>query len=213
MILSQKLVELRKENNLSQFELAEKLSVSRQAVSRWEVGLAAPSTENLRTLSTLYGVSLDYLLSDDKEKKMPMDEADKHIDENDDNKLPQKSLKNQKKVIGIVVLCIATMVIIACAIVFGENTLYNCYVSGKVIACDASTNSFVVQSDGLRENNQVFYVFSVDDDTVLWDFSNNVLTFDDIMINMNVEVMYHTRGPEGTTSYEVQSAEIKLCGY
>ena len=58
-------------------KLAEKLHVSRQAISRWEVGTAAPSTENLKELSALYDVSVDYLLgkdlSDDPAKKELLD--------------------------------------------------------------------------------------------------------------------------------------------
>lgn len=64
MKLNEKLTRLRKEKELSQNNLAELLGVSRQAVSRWEVGLSVPSTENLKCLSDLYGVSLDTLLAD-----------------------------------------------------------------------------------------------------------------------------------------------------
>lgn len=67
MALTEKLARLRKANGLSQLDLAEKLSVSRQAISKWEVGTAVPTTDNLRVLSELYGVSIDYLLSDDAE--------------------------------------------------------------------------------------------------------------------------------------------------
>lgn len=64
MSLSTKLVTLRKQKGLTQMDLAEKLQVSRQAISRWEVGAAVPSTENLKVLGDLYGVSIDYLLND-----------------------------------------------------------------------------------------------------------------------------------------------------
>lgn len=64
MQLKEKLVSLRKENGLSQMDLAEKIHVSRQAVSRWEGGLAVPSTDNLKFLSNLYHVSVDVLLND-----------------------------------------------------------------------------------------------------------------------------------------------------
>ncbi len=64
MKLSEKLIYLRKEKRLSQLKLAELMNVSRQAVSRWEVGAATPSIENLKYLSGLYGVSLEYLLDD-----------------------------------------------------------------------------------------------------------------------------------------------------
>ena len=62
MKLEEKLIEVRKERGWSQAELAEKLDVSRQAISRWERGTSAPSTDNLKCLAKLYGVSLDYLL-------------------------------------------------------------------------------------------------------------------------------------------------------
>lgn len=60
MELKEKLVGLRKEKGLSQLELAELAKVSRQAVSRWEVGSAIPSTNNLKFLSDLYGVPIGY---------------------------------------------------------------------------------------------------------------------------------------------------------
>lgn len=54
MILRQKLKYLRKQRGMSQLELAEKLKVSRQAVSGWEAGSSKPSTENLQCMSKLY---------------------------------------------------------------------------------------------------------------------------------------------------------------
>lgn len=64
MTLGEKLVLFRKELGLSQLEAAEKLNVSRQAISRWEVGAAMPSVDNLKYLSELYGVPVDMLLDD-----------------------------------------------------------------------------------------------------------------------------------------------------
>lgn len=58
MKLEEKLVSLRKAKGLSQMKLAEKMNVSRQAISRWETGAAIPSSENLKYLSDLYSVSL-----------------------------------------------------------------------------------------------------------------------------------------------------------
>lgn len=62
MELNERLAQLRKEHGLSQNDLAEKLNVSRQAVSRWEQGLAMPSSDNLIYLSRLYGITLDELI-------------------------------------------------------------------------------------------------------------------------------------------------------
>lgn len=63
MNLSDKLSELRRANGMSQEELAEKLGVSRQAVSKWESGAAQPELSKLIELSKIYGVSVDALLS------------------------------------------------------------------------------------------------------------------------------------------------------
>lgn len=65
MNVSEKLCALRRELGMSQAELAEKMDVSRQAVSGWETGKATPSVENLRCLGALYGVPLEYLLNED----------------------------------------------------------------------------------------------------------------------------------------------------
>ena len=67
MRLSEKLVSLRKKNGLSQEELAERLDVSRQAISRWEGGAALPDASNILRLSKIFGVSTDYLLNDEYE--------------------------------------------------------------------------------------------------------------------------------------------------
>ena len=54
--------ELRTKNNMTQDELAEKVFVTRQAVSRWETGETVPNTETLKLLSDLFGVSINTLL-------------------------------------------------------------------------------------------------------------------------------------------------------
>lgn len=61
-----RLLQYRKESGLSQEELAEKIGVSRQAVSKWERSEASPDTDNLIRLAEIYGVSLDELLTGKK---------------------------------------------------------------------------------------------------------------------------------------------------
>lgn len=58
-----RLYELRKQNGLSQEEVADKLGISRQAVSKWERAEASPDTDNLISLAKLYNISLDELLN------------------------------------------------------------------------------------------------------------------------------------------------------
>ena len=69
MELKDKLVSLRKGKGLSQLELAEALNVSRQAVSRWEVGTSVPTMEKLIALSKLYDIPLDELVHQKEEQE------------------------------------------------------------------------------------------------------------------------------------------------
>ena len=64
MTFGEKLQFLRKQSGLSQEQLAERLAVSRQAISKWELGSSLPDTENVIQLGRLFQVSLDYLLDD-----------------------------------------------------------------------------------------------------------------------------------------------------
>ena len=65
MKLSDKIIKLRKANGWSQEDLAERLNVSRQAISRWENGTALPDANNILQLSKLFHVTADYLLNED----------------------------------------------------------------------------------------------------------------------------------------------------
>lgn len=69
MELNEKLIQLRKKKGITQAELAEDMQVSRQAVSKWESGGSIPSIENLRSLSELYSVHVDYLLKEEDEEE------------------------------------------------------------------------------------------------------------------------------------------------
>lgn len=67
MILADKIIRQRKKNGWSQEELAEKMEVSRQAVSKWESAQTIPDLEKILKLSNLFGVTTDYLLKDELE--------------------------------------------------------------------------------------------------------------------------------------------------
>ena len=69
MKLGEKLQQLRKQSGLSQEQLAARLTVSRQAVSKWELDETMPDTENVVQLSRLFGVSCDYLLRDEVDEQ------------------------------------------------------------------------------------------------------------------------------------------------
>ena len=68
MKLSEKLQKMRKENNITQEGLTDRLNVTRQAVSKWESGTAYPDTEKLIQISKMFNVSLDDLINDNGDK-------------------------------------------------------------------------------------------------------------------------------------------------
>lgn len=118
--LPTKLVSLRKQKGLTQMELAEKLNVSRQAISRWEVGAAVPSTDNLRVLSDLYEVSVDYLLNDELENISKKNEESQEIISNGQKK-KGVFLKRRIVYIGVIVILGLLAVIISAVINFNQK--------------------------------------------------------------------------------------------
>ena len=70
MTFGEKIFKLRKERGLSQEDLAMQITVSRQAVSRWEKETSTPDTENIVQLCKLFNVSSDYLLNDNYEENV-----------------------------------------------------------------------------------------------------------------------------------------------
>ena len=90
-----KLLQYRKASGLSQEELAEKIGVSRQAVSKWERAEASPDTDNLILLAKIYGVTLDELLIGD-----PATTLNKEKEDNSQNSTPDdnsEEVNNQQK--------------------------------------------------------------------------------------------------------------------
>ena len=71
MSFAEKMIELRKQQNLSQQDLADQLGVSRQAISRWETGAVQPLADSVKSLAQVFQVSTDYLLSDDLDDPTP----------------------------------------------------------------------------------------------------------------------------------------------
>lgn len=115
MNLPTKLVSLRKQRGLTQLDLAERLSVSRQAISRWEVGTAVPSTDNLKVLSELYGVSVDYLLNDNA------DDSSKNTENQEQEPKKQEEQAHSKKYRYILV-CVAALIMAIVIIIYIMTT-------------------------------------------------------------------------------------------
>ena len=114
MEFNNKLYELRKQKGFSQEELANRLNVSRQTISKWEVGESTPDMENLVAISELFEISLDELVLDivpeeaDTSAQVVKSEFYSDIKENvltDENrKKAKKGLEIAAIVLGIIVL-------------------------------------------------------------------------------------------------------------
>ncbi|MCQ2532795.1 MAG: helix-turn-helix domain-containing protein [Saccharofermentans sp.] len=130
MILADKIINERKKNGWSQEELADKLSVSRQSVSKWEGAQSVPDLNRIIQMAELFNVSLDYLLKDEMEPEVPsaqpapvesgsparkvsMEEAVKYI----------KTIKNNnsKAILGTVAFILSPVTLIMLAGLSGDK--------------------------------------------------------------------------------------------
>lgn len=140
MILADKILLLRKKNGWSQEELAEKLDVSRQSVSKWESASAIPDMNRILELSKVFGVTTDYLLRDELEE-VASDEKDEtayftkvSLQEANDF-LRDKRLHAKKVALGVF-LCIASPVALLVLNGFLEQkgTISENFASGTGVA-------------------------------------------------------------------------------
>lgn len=105
-MLSEKIYTLRRKSGLSQEQLAEKIGVSRQAISKWEGGLSVPELEKIRALSDFFHVSIDELTREPR-----ADDASSNTEE----KLFKADSQGKKNKIGVCLCLIGAI----CLILFG----------------------------------------------------------------------------------------------
>jgi len=132
-MLGRKIQQLRKEKGMSQEELAAQLTISRQAVSKWELGESMPDTENVVQISKLFGVTTDYLLHDDYEEqaeKSVNENADASLSDDDANNAiepdkPRKMKKGLKIALLVMIpICVIFLAIVAFVLMFMVRTSY-----------------------------------------------------------------------------------------
>lgn len=109
MNISEKIQMLRCDREWSQDELAEKLEVSRQSVSKWESGRAQPDSEKVLALARLFEVSTDFLLKDEQEPVYIDDTEDEEPIEEEKTKSIRKKLSAKK----IIAIAVAACIVIA----------------------------------------------------------------------------------------------------
>lgn len=138
MALSEKLYSLRKKSGLSQEQLAERLNVSRQAISKWEAGQSVPESDKLITISNYFNVSLDYLMKETEE--------DHSVTEEPAGKSMQAG-ERTKWLLGIII-CIGGIV---CLIMWGLLSIFNPATSNQI------SESSMISIDG----NGIFLILCV----------------------------------------------------
>lgn len=105
MSIGQRISELRKYNALSQEYVAERLGVTRQAVSKWETDLSAPDTYNLIALAELFGVSVEYIATGKQtEQPRPPETQQTKLQQSEVPQTPVHSKIGVQKIIGFILL-------------------------------------------------------------------------------------------------------------
>ena len=120
MTLREKLIVSRNKAGLSQMELAERLGVSRQAVSRWESGDTTPTMDKLKSLARIYGVSLDWLCSDTADGEPP-EAAKPEADRNPDEAPAGKEGEKKQKIRAIAIALAIGVIAFVCVWFAAEN--------------------------------------------------------------------------------------------
>lgn len=106
MNFNEKLIELRKKEGLSQEELGYKLNVTRQTISKWELGQTTPDMDKLSEISNLFGISVDNLLNEEEVKI-------------EDEKISEGNEQKNKKIV-LIILGILVVLIIITVIIYGS---------------------------------------------------------------------------------------------
>lgn len=134
MNIGEKLLNLRKKKNLSQEEVAEKLNVSRQTVSKWETDQSIPDFDKIAPLCELYDVSADYLLTGKENKSDDIEKNSKDLDE-------IKKKKAQGISLSVLIYFLSVIWIMTTIPVFGMNPIIS--VAIFLIICGIATSIII----------------------------------------------------------------------
>ena len=140
MNLGKKIAELRKKNNLSQEELAEKVGVARQTISKWEIGDTTPDINQVKIISKIFNISIDELV------------------DNDINNLIVEKVSNTEKLAGItikilkvfgIMLIVFITLIFLFVIIFMVDMPRNDYdiVGRTKVSCNLDNEEYVYEAE------------------------------------------------------------------
>lgn len=131
MIFADKLIQLRKKSGWSQEELAQKMNVTRQSVSKWEMAQSIPDIEKIIRLSNLFNVSTDYLLKDEIEETELLNVADddipsiRRVSMKEANDFLSVKAMTSKPIALAISLCIISPITLLILSVMSNITKYN----------------------------------------------------------------------------------------
>ena len=127
MNFNNRLYQLRKQKGFSQEELANRLNVSRQTISKWEVGDSTPDMEKLIAISDLFNVSLDNLITGKEDEPQITTETKSDfvsvLNEKVLTNENKKKAKSALKIIGIIATAVLVIDVISMIIYFAINGL------------------------------------------------------------------------------------------
>ncbi len=161
MILADKLNKLRTSSGLSQEQLAEKMHVSRQSISKWESGSSIPTMDKIVELSNIYGISTDYLLKDEMESlpdeivaEFDQEASVREISIEDANDFLYRVNKVSRKIAFGVLLCILSPVCLMTFLglsempngIIGENAATGIGICVMMILIASAVFIFVLSS-------------------------------------------------------------------
>lgn len=153
MEIGNKILELRKQHNLSQEQLAELLCVARQTISKWELSETHPDLEQTKEISKIFNVSLDELTNNNI-KDVLIEKIDNM------NKLT-KTIIN---ILKIILLLVIILVIILVSIIFFKEYFDVKPVSvGQSIVCTIEDNEYIYEVRSKYETEYVIDNFYTDD--------------------------------------------------
>lgn len=147
MNLGKKIAELRKKNNLSQEELAEKVGVARQTISKWEIGDTTPDINQVKIISKIFNISIDEL-----------------VDNDINNVIVEKVSNTEKlagitikilKVFGIMLIVFITLIFLFVIIFMIDNPRKDYDIVGRTkISCQLNNEEYVYEAE-YNKNYQV----------------------------------------------------------
>lgn len=147
MNLGKKIAELRKKNNLSQEDLAEKVDVARQTISKWEIGDTTPDINQVKIISKIFNISIDELVDNDINNVIVEKVSNTE-------KLAGNTIKILK-VFGIVLIVFITLILLF-VIIFMVDMPRNDYdiVGTTKISCNLDNEKYVYEAE-YNKNYQV----------------------------------------------------------